>query len=250
MRENPKPFEVYRHFKGNLYQILTLAEHSEDGRTMVVYQGLYGEYKVYVRSLDMFMSLTDTEKYPEVTQKYRFEKVEAGAAASSATQAADRTPAKPAAEVKPQEEVNASPTKQIYPQAQTQATATSTRDYDVARAQNTSAAAAETTPVTPTYDTHLNTDSTDRAARADYSADSGEETPDLDPAVLEFLDAETYQQKLNILASMKHRITDDMINTLAIASDLEVEPGPVEKRYDSLKNCLLMKDRFEKVRLF
>ncbi len=76
-----------------------------------------------------------------------------------------------------------------------------------------------------------------------------EEVPDLDPAVLEYLDAKTNEEKLNILASVRDRITDDMINTMAIATDVEIDPGPVSQRYESLKYCLLTKDKFEKVRL-
>ena len=68
----PKAGEIYKHFKGNMYEIVTIATHTESMEEMVVYKEVEGE-KVYARPLEMFRSKVDKEKYPEVLQEYRFE---------------------------------------------------------------------------------------------------------------------------------------------------------------------------------
>lgn len=64
---------VYKHFKGNFYLVEDVAFDSETKEEFVVYRRLYGDGSLWIRPKSMFLSEVDHEKYPQVTQKYRFE---------------------------------------------------------------------------------------------------------------------------------------------------------------------------------
>ena len=74
-RKRPVPGMFYRHFKGNIYQIRELAKDSETEEDMVIYQGMYPPFQVWVRPLSMFLDRVDKDKYPDCRQQYRFESV-------------------------------------------------------------------------------------------------------------------------------------------------------------------------------
>ena len=191
MRHNPRPQEIYRHFKGNLYQIRCLARHSETGEMMVVYQAMYDTFEIYVRPLSMFMEEVDTVKYPDVEQKYRFVLLEEG-------------------QDSVQERESMEPEKTVETTGQAQ---------DQQR------------------QTDIKTDI--------KSVDDSAEELNIDPLVLAFLDADSYEQRLLILDSLHNRITDDMINTMAVSEDLEIKEGDLEDRFQELRNCLRTFEKFE-----
>ena len=67
---------IYKHFKGNFYIVEDIGYDSETEEKIVVYRALYGDRKLWCRPYDMFLSEVDHEKYPDVTQKYRFELID------------------------------------------------------------------------------------------------------------------------------------------------------------------------------
>ena len=67
---------LYRHFKGNMYKVIGIANDSETLEKIVVYVSMKDETTLWTRPLEMFLSEVDRNKYPEVEQKYRIELVE------------------------------------------------------------------------------------------------------------------------------------------------------------------------------
>jgi hypothetical protein len=62
---------------------------------------------------------------------------------------------------------------------------------------------------------------------------------------MRFLDARTHEERLRILSSERDKITDSMIDTMAVALDLQIGAGDLDSRYDELRHCLQTMERFE-----
>ena len=208
-RPRPLPQELYRHFKGNLYQIVTIATHSESREEMVVYQALYGDYKVYVRPLEMFMSEVDHDKYPEVTQKYRFDKVSSGEEPANTVKAQE--PSENV--VKPQIEIT------------------------------TSKSSVETEREKFRKEPYKHSQIMDK------SVDEEAQELNLDPLVIEFMDADLAADKNDILSRLRPTITNDMIDIMAMSLGVVVNEGDVYDRFNDLRTCLTTMEKFESTRL-
>lgn len=217
MRQLPKPGEIYKHFKGNCYRVITVAAHTETGEKLVIYQALYGDYGVYARDLATFAGPVDQEKYPYVTQKKRFELVESGAV----------NPVAP--------EADGQAVSAVMPETVGRRASSSIPD----RADQTKQSSENASAVKKEW----------RSDSDKKQSPEKEAEPQIDPMVLAYLDADTCKEKLQILTTMKDRLTDQMINTMAIAIDVEVKPGDITERYEELKYCLATRERFECRRL-
>ena len=142
-----KAGEYYRDFKGGLYHVTGMAKDADTERLVVVYQALYGDEELWVRDYEEFAGEVDRKKYPDVEQRYRFEKVE--------------------------------------------------------------------------------------------------EPKETNPLLLRFLDAESYEEKLELLQSWEACADDTLLESIAVSLDIVLGHGTVKEKYRQVLNCLKTMEHFE-----
>ena len=195
MNQIPQAGEIYQHFKGKLYRIVTLATHTETGEQLVIYQALYGEFQVFARPLSMFLEKVDAKKYPDAAGKDRFMRIPMAEAAAvpQPVPAPSENPVEPRPAAMPSEN-----------------------------------------PV---------------ESRAVAASSENSVEPQPDPGLLAFLDADSYEEKLEVFASLEGKVDLHMLNAIAASLDLELSEGSLEEQYDTLKSCLMTLERYECNRL-
>ncbi len=238
--ERPRPQELYRHFKGNLYQILTIAIHSETREEMVVYQALYDDYKVYVRPLDMFMSKVDRAKYPNAAQEYRFEKVNPSGLKAKTSNVV---------------ELETSRRSSLFESDTASETSKRSSIFDSDKPSETISIFGRTDEAPRKSGTleerreSFREDPYKHSEVMDKSVDEEAEELNLNPLVIEFMDADLAVDKNEILSKLRPIITNDMIDIMAMSLGVVVNEGDVYDRYNDLRTCLTTMEKFESTRL-
>lgn len=184
------PGQIYKHFKGNLYQIITIALHSETSEKLVIYQKLYGDFKVHARPYDMFLSEVDHNKYPDVKQTYRFELIN---------------------------------------------DVTSINKEEITNTDN----------IVLVNDKEVIENEIEFHKEIENNSDNEE----ADSRLLEFLDADTFEEKRRVLISIKSEMTDRLIDDMAAAIDVTVDEGDIDTRFLSLLTCINTRGKYEVNRL-
>lgn len=208
--------QIYRHFKGKLYQIVAVARHSETGESLVIYQQLYGRFEVYARPFSMFVSEVDRIKYPKVKQKYRFELIN-------------------------KEELDAK--DMITENIGIQNVNTEETDGNQICSQNMTEKSSDSFNMENNLSIKNNQnlqDIQDNETNSDYDS--------VNPYLIRFLDADTYEEKRNILMRIKGELTDRLIDDIAASMDVTVDKGDIDERFASLLNCVDMMAKFEVTR--
>ena len=205
----PRQGEIYRHFKNKLYQIIAIATHSETRESYVVYQALYGDFRTYIRPLDMFISEVDHVKYPAVTQKYRFERV-------------DR-----ATLINPSYDDNSILTGNL-PDDSCGNSIFAGNSPDDSCGNNIFAGNLPD-------DSYTNNDLDDHDGL-------------INPLLVQFLELDTYKEKLEFFQSIIPKLDDRLTNDICVALDIACSDTSLDDRIAHIRDYLQTQTRFEKTR--
>ena len=90
---------------------------------------------------------------------------------------------------------------------------------------------------------------TEKSVIMEKSVDEEAQELNLDPLVIQFMDADLASEKNDILSKLRPIITNDMIDIMAMSVGVVVNEGDVYDRYNDLRTCLTTMEKFESTRL-
>ena len=209
-REIPKVGQFYQHFKNPMYQIIAIAEHTETKEKMVVYQALYGTFSIYVCPLSMFLSEVDREQYPLEKYPYYTQKYCFEQIFLENFKEKETTLAEP--------------------------------QKNISNAENMESKKEVRTGELKHNKLQDNT-------KTERSKDSNKIKNKADAYMMEFLDANTYIERLRILDAIKPYCTERILQNMAVALDITISGGDLEIQFSEFRKALLVRMKYETGRL-
>lgn len=226
MERMVRPGEIYRHFKGELYQVVAVAAHSETGEDLVVYQALYGDFLVYARPFGMFVGEVDREKYPNARQRFRFELAapgerrrwgkDTGGLQEEEEQPGDRG----------QEEEGQPGDRRQEEKGQAVDRWQEEKEQAVGRWQGEEGKGE---------------------GKGEEKEDDG--SSGVNRVLVEFLDAGSVEERIGCLRRMKASVTQADLDSIYVVLDMQACPGSVKEQLDEVIRRLAMQQRYEGRRL-
>ena len=209
MEYEMKAGDIYRHFKGNRYEIVAVAEDCEDGSPQVVYKALYPPYKIYVRPYFEFVEELDKNRYPKAEQKHRFEKENSKIGErkffGNLEGLGEEPDLKTAGEVK------------------------TGNENQNERKENVETAVSQDSPKDNRF-TEAGRISVERK---------------VDRNLLLFLNGNTFEEQIAVLKEMKGKITDEMFAVMFASLDFPMPNGDEDTRYSALMKRLETMHEFD-----
>ena len=233
----PVPQELYRHFKGGKYQVITIAKEADTGEEKVVYQALYGDYTVYCRPLEEFVSEVDRQKYPNADQRMRFELF------TPYEDKAKETMDKPLLRQGNTLEKEDNTIASLFKKEEEKTIRPEPKKEEEKLVKPEPKKEEEKTTDFSEDDNRINSNYMNRTIEEE-AEDFG-----MNPLVVRFLDAGSSSERIEVLNLIKPVVTNEMIDVMAMSIDTEIPGDDPDARCAELRECLLTKQRFEVTRL-
>lgn len=225
MNRIPKPGEFYRDIENKLYQIMTTAEHTETGETLVIYQALYGTYPVFAMPLLQFNRRADQEKPSRIEQEYQFEPVKF-------------LSRKPSSAKEPQEEEFLDEEGESFEELSFEEVTLEESSFETALFE------------TPSPETASHKAASPEANFAELPTKDPQRSESEAIAWLErFLDADRYEKQLEVLAQMRGKVGKRELDSICLVLGIPVSAGDEESQISNIKKHLETRMRYDNRRL-
>ena len=201
----------------------------------MIYQALYGDYGIYARPLDNFLSPVDREKYPQAEQEFRFEKTEPGCGneAEPEQSTREKTPEQSEQERTPEQRTQEMAPKQNERKAEPEQ---STREKTLVQSRRNCGLAGRGVV------------SAERDGGWGFSPI--EPVPDQpNPLLIEFLDAESTEEQLAVLRRMEGCVGKRELDSVCVYLDISTRYGSLEEQIEGIRRYLKLQMHYDASRL-